>query len=159
MPNYQRAWIPGGVFFFTVVTHERRPIFSCDDTVARLREAFRKIKAQRPFTVDAMVVLPDHLHCIWQLPEDDSDYSGRWREIKKAASKAIAPASNARKRGQFDPLAPRARLCFFCGALQRHMPRQQRLDLFCCLCVTNVVEHVVDVGGRLQLVGLGRFDE
>src|SRR5699024_3794864 len=95
--NYRRAFVLGGVLFFTVVTFERRPIFSSDDAVAHLREAFRKVKAARPFTVDAVVVLPDHLHCIWRLPEGDGDYSSRWREIKKAASRAIAPRSDDRQ--------------------------------------------------------------
>lgn len=96
MSDYRRAMIPGGVFFFTVVTHERVSIFTTDARVNKLREAFRKVKRSRPFAIDAMVVLPDHLHCIWRLPEGDSDYSGRWREIKKAASRAIAPRSDGR---------------------------------------------------------------
>ena len=61
-----------------------------------LRAAFRKVKAARPFEIDAMVVLPDHLHCIWRLPEGDGDFSSRWREIKKAASREIDPGADSR---------------------------------------------------------------
>ncbi len=61
-----------------------------------MRQAFRKVRANRPFEIDAMVVLPDHLHCIWRLPQGDGDFSGRWREIKKAASRAIDPRTDAR---------------------------------------------------------------
>jgi putative transposase len=54
-----------------------------------LREGVRIIKRKQPFHIDAWVVLPDHLHCIWTLPAGDADFSGRWRAIKKHFSKAI----------------------------------------------------------------------
>ncbi|MDZ7831070.1 MAG: transposase [Desulfobacterales bacterium] len=95
MSNYRRALIPGGVFFFTVVTYRRRQVFTNDEKVDALRRAFRRVRAIRPFEIDAIVILPDHLHCIWRLPEGDGDFSGRWREIKKAASRAIGPHSDA----------------------------------------------------------------
>ena len=94
MGNYRRAIIPGGVFFFTVVTYRRTPIFDKPENITHLRAAFRKVIAKKPFEIDAMVVLPDHLHCIWRLPDGDSDYSGRWREIKKAASRNMDACSN-----------------------------------------------------------------
>ena len=97
MSNYRRTILPGGVFFFTVVTQNRAPLFSTIERVALLRAAFRKVRARKPFTIDAIVVLPDHLHCIWRLPEGDGDYSGRWREIKKAVSREITGDTNARK--------------------------------------------------------------
>ena len=87
MSNYRRAYIQGGVYFFTVVTLDRAPVFTSDERVEVLREAFRKVMAVRPFQIDAMVVLPEHLHCIWRMPEGDVDYSSRWREIKKAVSR------------------------------------------------------------------------
>ena len=96
MGNYRRAIIPGGVFFFTVVTYHRAPIFNNPENVSYLRAAFRKVIADKPFEIDAIVVLPDHLHCIWRLPDGDSDYSSRWREIKKAASRDINASSNQR---------------------------------------------------------------
>jgi len=80
--QYRRAFLPGGTFFFTVVTADRKPLFAEQKNIATLREAFRTIRLQRPFTLDAAVVLPDHLHCIWTLPPGDADFSTRWRLIK-----------------------------------------------------------------------------
>lgn len=65
--RYRRAFLPGGSFFFTVVTEKRHPLFMSADGVKVLRMAFRVVRTARPFEVDAMVVLPDHLHCIWTL--------------------------------------------------------------------------------------------
>jgi len=94
--NYHRACFPGGVYFFTVVTHDRAQVFINEERVEVLREAFRKVMAVRPFQIDAMVVLPEHLHCIWRMPEGDADYSSRWREIKKAVSRQIDTTTNKR---------------------------------------------------------------
>jgi putative transposase len=83
MPDYRRSYIPGGTFFFTVVT-EGRSRWLCED-MARdcLRAAIRGCRRRRPFSLDAMVLLPDHLHAIWTLPPGDIDYSGRWAWIKR----------------------------------------------------------------------------
>ncbi|MBQ5949611.1 transposase [Massilia sp. ST3] len=76
----------GSTYFFTVIAFRRRPIL-CDDAVRHaLRDALVRTRARLPFTVDAMVLLPDHLHCIWTLPEDDVDYSSRWAQIKHHVS-------------------------------------------------------------------------
>ncbi|MGQ0698680.1 MAG: REP-associated tyrosine transposase [Panacagrimonas sp.] len=96
MSSYRRVYVPGGVYFFTVVTHERLPIFENPTHIYALRAAFHKVKVARPFEIDAIVVLPDHLHTVWRLPDGDEDFSGRWREIKKAASRAIDTRINAR---------------------------------------------------------------
>ncbi len=85
--RYRRAFQPGGSFFFTVVTARRRPVFTSETAVALLRDAFRAVRQKRPFDIDAIVVLPDHLHCIWTLPEDDADFMTRWRLIKTWFSK------------------------------------------------------------------------
>jgi putative transposase len=96
MSEYRRLYLPQGVYFFTLVTYQRKPIFNNANHIDILRKAFTKIKKTQPFTMDAIVILPDHLHCIWRLPENDHDYSGRWREIKKSVSKAIHPITNER---------------------------------------------------------------
>ena len=80
--QYRRTCTPGGCYFFTVVTEGRRPVFDNEKTVGLLREAFRIVKMNRWFRIDAIVVLPDHLHCIWTLPPDDADFATRWRLIK-----------------------------------------------------------------------------
>ena len=80
--NYRRAFVPGASYFFTLVTEQRRPWLAEADNVALLRGAFRAVRAKRPFQVVAMVVMPDHLHCIWTLPPGDADFATRWRLIK-----------------------------------------------------------------------------
>lgn len=100
MSNYRRAAAPGGCFFFTVVTFGRRPILGDPAVFERLRGAFRKVIAERPFEIDAMVVLPDHLHCIWRLPREDADFSTRWRVIKQHVSSGMDAAVNARGEKQ-----------------------------------------------------------
>jgi putative transposase len=90
MPDYRRHRVPGGTYFFTVNLHDR----SSDVLVTHidlLRDAVRATRARAPFHIDAWVVLPEHMHCIWTLPPDDGDFSGRWRALKKAFSKALPP--------------------------------------------------------------------
>ncbi len=82
MPEYRRASSPGGKFFFTVVTARRRPILGTPHALTALRAAMRETMRQRPFSIDAIVILPDHLHCIWTLPTGDADFATRWRLIK-----------------------------------------------------------------------------
>ena len=88
MPNYRRNRVPGGTCFFTVNLLERR-LNLLTEHIESLRNAVRGVRAKRPFHIDAWVVMPEHLHCIWTLPEGDTDYSSRWREIKKAFVKSL----------------------------------------------------------------------
>jgi putative transposase len=81
MVRYRRNFVPGGTFFFTVTLADRRSSFLIDHVV-ELRAAFRAGRRERPFTIDAIVILPDHLHTILTLPQGDSDFSARWRRIK-----------------------------------------------------------------------------
>lgn len=87
MPDYRRALSKGGTFFFTVVTYKRNPIFKEELNIELLRWCFKKTISTHPFTIDAIVILPDHLHTIWTLPDDDNDYSTRWKLIKGAFSR------------------------------------------------------------------------
>ncbi|ARN73852.1 REP-associated tyrosine transposase [Oceanicoccus sagamiensis] len=96
MSQYRRSYQKNGCYFFTVVTHHRMPLFSDPDNVDLLRHAFKKVKTRYPFTLESIVILPDHLHCIWVLPDGDSDYSVRWRLIKTEVSKRIAASVNTR---------------------------------------------------------------
>ena len=82
MSRYRRVRLDGGVFFFTVVTYQRQPILNTELGVHCLRNAWRQTNATMPFEVEAVCVLPDHLHTIWALPEGDRDYPARWRKLK-----------------------------------------------------------------------------
>ncbi|MDZ4158152.1 MAG: transposase [Anaerolineaceae bacterium] len=88
MPHYRRSRIEGSAFFFTVVTYRRLPIFTTAESRALLRSAWMRVKARFPFTTIAIYLLPDHIHCIWTLPEGDTNYSLRWSEIKRQFSEA-----------------------------------------------------------------------
>jgi len=92
MPNYRRAIQPGGTFFLTLVTHERRRLF--DEELARthLRHAIAAARGDRPFELVASVLLPDHLHLIVQLPAGDADFSLRVSAIKARFTRAYLGA-------------------------------------------------------------------
>ena len=89
MSNYRRVHEGGGTYFFTVVTHHRQPILLRPDVLNALHEAFRKVREARPFKLDAVVILPDHLHAIWTLPPGDSDFGSRWSMIKRQVSETV----------------------------------------------------------------------
>jgi putative transposase len=88
MANYRRNFLKGGSYFFTATLADRCHSLLVDHIDA-LREAFRQVKAAYPFHLDAMVVLPEHLHCIWTLPPGDAGYPDRWRRIKTAFSRSL----------------------------------------------------------------------
>lgn len=87
MPDYRRYFVPGGTFFFTLVTHQRQPLFNHPEARKLLGKILRICKRQWPFEIDAIVLLPDHLHTIWSLPPGDSSYPRRWGWIKKQFTK------------------------------------------------------------------------
>jgi putative transposase len=88
MPNYRRAFVPGGCWFFTVNLLERRQRLLVDHADA-LRNAFEETRKKYPFDIVAIVVLPDHLHAVWSLQPGDADFSTRWRLIKARFAKAL----------------------------------------------------------------------
>jgi len=81
MVRYRRNWLPGGTFFFTVTLADRRSQLLTEH-IGALRAAFRSVRQEIYFQILAVVVLPDHLHTVWSLPDGDADYPGRWRAIK-----------------------------------------------------------------------------
>ncbi|HCO96245.1 MAG TPA: transposase [Phycisphaerales bacterium] len=83
MTQYRRAKFCGGYYFFTVVTYKRKRFLADDIARECLRSAWQNVRQNRPFEVTALCLLPDHLHCLWRLPEGDNDYSTRWMLIKK----------------------------------------------------------------------------
>ena len=89
MPDYRRVFIPGACYFFTLVTHHRKPLFSNADNRLLLRQAMKDVMRKHPFTINALVLLPDHLHCVITLPKDDMNYSKRWSMIKRKFSQVM----------------------------------------------------------------------
>ena len=88
MPDYRRARLPGATYFFTVNLHNRASDLLIRE-VDLLRESVRATKARHPFHIDAWVVLPEHMHCLWTLPEGDADFALRWKVIKFAFAKRL----------------------------------------------------------------------
>jgi putative transposase len=88
MPNYRRLYRPGGCWFFTANLLDRKATLLTDH-IDLLRDAIGETKSRFPFHIDAIVILPDHLHTIWTLPEGDHDFSVRWRRIKASFSKSL----------------------------------------------------------------------
>ena len=90
MTEYRRAKIQGATYFFTVNCAERCNNRILENNIDALRQTFRKVKQRHPFKIDAIVILPEHLHCIWTLPPDDVDYGLRWGLIKSGFSRLIS---------------------------------------------------------------------
>ena len=103
MRTYKRVWIPGGYYFFTVNLAERNDTTLLIDKIHLLRRAFKNVQSSYPFVMDAVVVLPDHLHCVWRLPKGDGRFDLRWSLIKTTFSRSLiadenVSASRARRR-------------------------------------------------------------
>jgi len=106
MSEYRRWFVPGGTFFFTIVTFERRCILTTDTARACLRESIVEAQARRPFRMVAIVLLPDHWHTVWALPPGDDEYSRRIAAVKagftrryldRGGLEGIAGSSRARR--------------------------------------------------------------
>jgi putative transposase len=97
MSRYIRPRVPGACVFFTVNLVDRGA-----DTLVRhvdvLRQAVAVTRAKRPFGIDAWVVLPDHMHCVWTLPEGDADYSTRMAAIKAQFTRSLTGADDVIER-------------------------------------------------------------
>ena len=87
MPNYRRATAKGATYFFAVVTFQRQKFLTRSESRKALRNAVAAAKQHDAFDIEAWVLLPDHMHCIWTLPENDSDFSRRWGLIKAKFTK------------------------------------------------------------------------
>jgi putative transposase len=93
MPQYIRARIKGSIFFFTVVLADRRSNLLVDE-IDRFRQSYRVIQQAYPFETIAICVLPDHLHALWAMPENDADFSKRWSLIKSGFSRGLNPSQS-----------------------------------------------------------------
>jgi putative transposase len=80
--DYRRNYVPGGTYFFTLVTFQRSLLFKNVTAYDLFKQVVAEVKTERPFDIVAAVVLYDHLHMIWTLPDNDADYSSRWSKIK-----------------------------------------------------------------------------
>ena len=123
MSRYRRNYVPGGTYFFTLVTQDRQPILT-DATARRaLRKAFRNVRRKRPFGLVAIAVLPDHLHAVLTLPSGDSDYSLRWAQIKEGFTREYLTAGGI-EATRMRPNAERPRAV--CCARPPHVRRATR---------------------------------
>jgi putative transposase len=89
MTNYRRFYTPDATWFFTVNLTERKNNSLLIENIELLRDAFHYVKNRKPFKIIAIVIMPDHLHCIWKLPANDSDFSIRWNLLKGYFSRGI----------------------------------------------------------------------
>ena len=93
MPSYRRWFVPGGTYFFTA-NLTRRDSRLLVEHIDALRTAYGATQRRQPFATVAICVLPNHLHCIWTLPDGDTDFPGRWRRIKSDFSRALPRSSD-----------------------------------------------------------------
>lgn len=103
MVKYRRNFTPGGTFFFTATLKNRRSRLLLDK-VDLLRQSFETVKKQKPFYINSIVILPDHIHTIWTLPPGDKNYADRWRLLKNEFTRACKPTENdltKNKRGEY----------------------------------------------------------
>jgi putative transposase len=106
MPDYRRTHVSGGTYFFTVNTYRRRSMLMEDNVRQALRQGIERARRTLPFEIDAWVLLPDHLHCLWTLPLGDNNYSARWAIIKREVSRCCGNdvqekvSESMRKRGE-----------------------------------------------------------
>ena len=90
MPQYLRTHIPGAAYFFTVITNRRQALLTDLRCRTALRNAINKVRSEMPFYIVAWVLMPDHLHTIWQLPQNDEDFSLRWSLIRQNVTRDCA---------------------------------------------------------------------
>jgi len=88
MATFRRSVVPGATYFFTVNTYQRIKVLTGEPFYRALKQALRQVMAKHRFEIDAFVLLPDHIHCIWTLPPDDGDYAMRWNIVKRLVSQA-----------------------------------------------------------------------
>ena len=87
--RYRRVLQAGATYFFTLVLHERAGLLADAANVGRWRAAVAKVQRKRPFVIEAEVILPDHLHVLWTMPDGDADYATRIRLVKTEFTKAL----------------------------------------------------------------------
>jgi putative transposase len=94
VPEYRRANIPGSSVFLTLITYDRAKLFSVPENIDKLRQACAVVVGEKPFIIDAAVILPEHIHFLWTLPPNDPDYSYRVGRMKVLFTRALRGANN-----------------------------------------------------------------
>jgi putative transposase len=141
MADYRRWYQPGGTFFFTLVTYERRRLFEDANARALLGSIMRSISQERPFETVAIVLLWDHLHCLWTLPAGDSDYSRRWSAIKSRFTQEWLETGGAEGRVT-DAQSTRRRRGIWQRRFWEHLVRDETdLERCCDYIHFNPVKH------------------
>lgn len=136
MPNYRRMYVSGGTYFFTVRLADPKGT-TLVQHVTVLKDCFRKEIRQNPFSILDCVVLPDHLHAIWKLPENDSDFSSRWGRIKSNFTKSVSPV----KTGSLSKTIKREAGLWQRRFWERYIRNQGELDVYRYYCWNNPVKH------------------
>ena len=90
MSRYRRSNVAGATYFFNVATYQRKPVLIRADVRVAMRDAIEQVREKLPFTIDASVLLSDHLHAIWTLPPGDAAFGKRWGMIKAHVSRSCA---------------------------------------------------------------------
>ncbi|MBX9347481.1 transposase [Chromobacterium vaccinii] len=121
MARFRGDRLSGGCYFFTVVTERRQPILLEPDVRAALREAILAVRRERPFAIDGWVLLPDHLHAIWSMPDGGADYAMCWREIKRRVTRLVGKRYF---RAEWQSVHRAAKGC---GTLWRHRYWEHRI--------------------------------
>ena len=103
MATFRRSVVPGATYFFTVNTYQSLRVLADPPFYLALKNTLQQVQAEHPFTLDAFVLLPDHVHCIWTLPPGDANYALRWNLIKRLVSQATrhlvkAPLNRSRQQ-------------------------------------------------------------
>lgn len=95
--DYRRAWHKGGTYFFTVNCLQRKDNDCLVRHIDLLREAIAKVKQSHSFKIHAWVVLPEHMHCVIELPKNDADFATRWMLIKMLFSRGLPKSESPRR--------------------------------------------------------------
>lgn len=127
--QYRRNREAGGTYFFTLVTYQRQHLLTIPENIIRLRTAFKREMHKRSFEIEAIVILPDHLHTLWILPETDDDYSTRWSNIKRYFSTAcVGVTGDVLKSRQSKRNKPVWQNRFWEHTIQNERDRQNHMD-------------------------------
>jgi putative transposase len=139
MPEYRRAHQPGGTFFLTMVTDRRRPILV--ESRRLLRSAIERTRAVRPFRTVAVVLLPDHLHCVWTLPPGDSGFAARWQAIKARFSLGYLRAGGSETRRSASRVIRGERGVWQRRYWERQVRDEDEFERLCAYIHYNPVKH------------------